>query len=259
MIFAVDIGNSNIHTGIFRDGICVHSFRMGTSASRTSDEYAFLLKSLTESAGFDTKNFSDIIIGSVAPSVTGIIQKALNDISDVPVMTVGPGIKTGFPIKLNDPSELGADLVANAAGAVKRCSLPLIIADFGTATAISAMDKNGAYLGGCIMPGIQMSLDALHSAELLPGVSAESETPLIGRNTRESMLSGVIRGNAMAVIGFTENCKRTYFENHEANVVVTGGFAPKILKYLPKEADYMPNLTLEGLYEIYKLNVKKKR
>ncbi|MGN1095536.1 MAG: type III pantothenate kinase, partial [Eubacteriales bacterium] len=204
MLFAIDIGNSNIHVGIFESDVLRHTFRLGTDADRTSDEYALLLKSITELGGFSTSAFDGIIIGSVVPSVTETIISAVKKIINVPVMTVGPGIKTGFPIKLDDPSELGADLTANAAGAISKLGSPAIVADFGTATAICVIGENKEYLGGCIMPGIQMSLNALHNAELLPGVSPESTVGILGKNTRQCMLSGVIRGEAMAVCGFIE-------------------------------------------------------
>lgn len=259
MILAVDIGNSNIHMGFFSDDSLVCSFNIGTNKDRTSDEYLSLIRSVSSNKNCDITDISGIIIGSVVPSVTEIIKRALTEISDVPIIIVGPGTKTGFSIKINDPSELGADLVANAAAAVSKFSPPLAIVDFGTATTVSVIDSNSSYIGGYILPGIKMSLDALKNAELLPNVSLDIPAPAIGKTSRESMISGVIRGEALAVEGFIDSCRKNYFDNKNINIIVTGGHAKEMIKYLPQNTVYSSALTLEGLYEIYKSNSKKNR
>ncbi len=259
MILAVDIGNSNIHMGFFSDDSLVCSFNIGTNKDRTSDEYLSLIRSVSSNKNCDITDISGIIIGSVVPSVTEIIKRALTEISDVPIIIVGPGTKTGFSIKINDPSELGADLVANAAAAVSKFSSPLAIVDFGTATTVSVIDSNSSYIGGYILPGIKMSLDALKNAELLPNVSLDISAPAIGKTSRESMISGVIRGEALAVEGFIDSCRKNYFDNKNINIIVTGGHAKEMIKYLPQNIVYSSALTLEGLYEIYKSNSKKNR
>ncbi len=258
MVFIVDIGNSDIHAGIFENDALVCTFSLATDNDKTADEYAFLLTSLAGLKGQKIDAPDAVLIGSVVPSVTRVIKDAVFKITGSHALIVGPGIKTGFPIKIDDPSELGADLVANAAGALKVVGAPLVAVDFGTATTVSAVDKDGAYLGGAIMPGIKMSLDALSAAALLPDISPENEVTLIGKNTKDSMLAGVIRGEAMAVVGFIEACKKTYFGGEKVNIALTGGLCESAKKYLPKEAVHIPDLTLLGLYEIYKLNSKKK-
>lgn len=254
MLFAIDIGNSNIHVGFFNCDKLVHTFRLGTDKNRTSDEYALLLKSISELSGYKMNEFDGAIIGSVVPSVTSIIQSAVSSMLNISTVIVGPGVRTGFPIKLDDPSELGADLAANTSGAIVKVGAPAIVIDFGTATTISVIDETKAYIGGSIMPGIQMSLDALQNTGLLPGVAVDKTVPHIGKNTKDCMFAGVLRGQAFAIQGFVNSYREIFFGNANVNIAVSGGFAKTILPYLPEEAKYIPNLTLEGLNAIYKNN-----
>ncbi len=257
MLFAIDIGNSNIHIGFFEDDKLLHTFRLGSDKKRTADEYAILIKSITELGGYKTSDFEGVIIGSVVPALTNIIQNAVSSITNAHILTVGPGIKTGFPIKIDSPSELGADLAANAAGAIAKCGAPCVIIDFGTATAISVIDENKAYIGGIIMPGIQMSLDALQNTGLLPGIPADSPVSLLGKNTKDSMQAGVIRGSVYSVLGFAHEYKESFLGGKEANLIVTGGFASYALPYIQENKIYSPGLTLEGLNIIYTHNKNK--
>ena len=257
MLFAIDIGNSNIHIGFFDDEKLLHTFRLGTDKNRTTDEYAMLIKSISELNGYKIGDFDGVIIGSVVPSLTNTIQSAVSSIINAPILNVGPGIKTGFPLKIDSPSELGADLAANAAGAIAKVGAPCIIIDFGTATAISVIDENKAYLGGAIMPGIQMSLDALQNTGLLPGISADVPISLLGKNTKDCMHSGVIRGTVYAALGFANEYKEKVLGGKDIKLVVSGGFTKYALPYLPESKIHIPNLTLEGLNIIYKFNKNK--
>lgn len=254
MLFAIDIGNTNVHIGFFSDSRLVHTFCLGTDKNRTSDEYALLLKSISEISGYKMSDFDGVMIGSVVPSATNVIENAVASILDVPVMVVGPGIKTGFSIKTDTPSELGADLVANAAGAIAKTGGSDIVADFGTASTISVIDENKSYIGVSVMPGIQMSLDALQNTGLLPGLSANKSVPFIGKNTKDCIYAGVLRGQALAAQGFINMYKEAFFKNKNVNIIVSGGFSQIILPYLPPESKHIPNLTLYGLCEIYKHN-----
>lgn len=257
MLFAIDIGNSNIHIGFFDNDKLVYTFRLGSDKNRTSDEYAYILSSISVANGFDLGSFDGVIISSVAPSLTGTIQCAVRSILSAPIVNVGPGVKTGFPLKIDSPSELGADLAANAAGAIAKYGFPTIVIDFGTASAISVIDENGAYVGGAIMPGMQMSLDALQNTGLLPGIPPEDAVPLLGKNTKDCMSAGVVRGAVYSVMGFVSEYKENLFAGKEVNLVICGGFAKYALPYLPKEAKHSKNLTLEGLNTIYKFNKNK--
>ena len=147
MLLAIDIGNTNIHIGIFEKSELRNYFYLGSDKSRSGDEYAFTLKSLIEAEGYNAKDFTGAIVGSVSPQITGKIEYAVHKITNLKPLLVGPGTKTGYHIKLDDPSELGADLVSNAAATIERVGAPAIIVDFGTATTVSCIDKEKSYVG----------------------------------------------------------------------------------------------------------------
>ncbi len=254
MLFAIDIGNSNIHIGFFENDKLLHTFRLGSDKNRTADEYAMLIKSISELDGYKISCFDGVIIGSVVPTLTNIIQSAVSSIINAPILTVGPGIKTGFPLKIDSPSELGADLAANAAGAIAKVGAPCVIIDFGTATAISVIDENRAYIGGAIMPGVQMSLDALQNTGLLPGIPADAPVSLLGKNTKDCMYAGVIRGAVYSALGFVNEYKEKFLGGKEVNLIVSGGFAKYTLPYISESNNYIPHLTLEGHNIIYRFN-----
>lgn len=254
MLFAIDIGNSNIHIGFFSEDKLIHTFRLGTDKNRTSDEYALLLKSVSELNGYKMSDFDSAIIGSVVPAVTPTIQRAVEAVLNVTPIIVGPGVKTGFPIRIDDPSDLGADLAANTAGAIAKAGYPAIVIDFGTATTISVIDETRAYVGGVIMPGIQMSLDSLQNTGLLPGIAADNSVPLIGKTTKGCMSAGVLRGQAFSVQSFAESFRKAYFSEKRACLVVSGGFAEIMLPFITEKVTHIPHLTLEGLNVIYKNN-----
>lgn len=257
MLLALALENTHLSVGWFEQAQLRAHFTMRTDAPRSEDEYALAIKQLTEWSGIAWNAPEGIILGSVVPSVTPILQNALKKLTDAPLLTVGPGLKTGFPIRLDDPSQLGADLAANAAGARALVGFPTVIADFGSATTLSLLDRDGAYAGCCILPGIQMSLDALHGAELLPELSVCGAVPTLGKNTADSMRAGVLRGSALAVLGLASMQKQTLSNNEDIPLIVTGTYAEHVLPYLPKSAQHIPLLTLQGLCAIYQLNKKK--
>ena len=254
MLFAVDIGNTDIKCAVFNGIDLYHKFRIGTGVRRTCHEYALTFSSLLSMSGCDITAIDSAVIGSVAPSVTGEVSDAVRLLFGAEPLIVGPGVKTGFSIKLDDPSQLGADLAANAA-AVAEGGTPAIIIDMGTATTISLMGDKKEFLGCSILPGIHMSLDALNGTELLPTVCADKRVETLGKNTVNAMLGGVIRGSAMAITGFVESFARKCGKN-DVPVIVTGGFAPLILPYMSDDFAHRPNLTLEGLAAIYRRNLK---
>ena len=257
MLLAVDIGNSNIHIGFFKNNKLIYNFDIGTGANRSKDEYALTLKHLIADGGYNINDIEAVIIGSVVPSVTGKLQNAIAKLTSAPITLVGPGIKTGFSIKVDDPSQLGADIVANTAGAIDKVRYPAIIVDLGTATTVSAVDKSKSYVGCYIMPGIQMSLDALHQTELLPEVFADKAVPILGKNSVDSMRAGVTFGSIMACEGFIEAYKRELDLPDTTPIVVTGGYSEDLLSYFVKNVTYIPNLTLKGLNVIYNTNKKR--
>ena len=257
MLLVMDAGNTSIHVGCYDGEKLVCRFALGVSGERTADEYALFLRAMLKDSGCDISKIDGVMIASVVPSVTGTLKKAISHITDAEILAVGPGVKTGFPIKLDNPSELGADLAANAAGAIKEVGYPVIIVDCGTANSVMAIDKNGAYIGGCIMPGVGMSLDALNGAELLPGVPVGESVSCLGKNTKDCIRAGVLRGGAMAICGFIERYRNHASVGKNAPVVITGGQSEWLLSYLPAEAKHIPLLTLEGLLAIWQLNHKK--
>ena len=257
MILAIDIGNSNIHIGYFENDKLICKFDIGTKSNYSDDEYALCLKLLSKENSIDVSLIDGVIIGSVVPSITEKIKKAVNKITNAPIMTVGPGIKTGFSIKLDDPSELGADLVANSIGAIKQVGYPVIIVDLGTATTVSAIDKTKSYVGCYIMPGIQLGLDALHKTELLPEVFADKTVPIMGKNSTDSMRAGVTFGTIMACEGFIDAYKKELDLPEDTKIVVTGGYSKNLLSYFDKKVTYIEDLTLKGLNAIYVANKKR--
>ena len=257
MLLAIDIGNSNTHVGYFEKERLICKFDIGTKSSLSADEYALLLKLLSKENSIDVSAIDGVIIGSVVPSITEKIKKAIAKITTATVMTVGPGIKTGFTIKLDDPSELGADLVANSIGAIKQVGSPVIIVDLGTATTVSAIDKTKSYVGCYIMPGIQLGLDALHKTELLPEVFADNTVPIMGKNSIDSMRAGVTFGTIMACDGFIDAYKKELDLPDNTPIVVTGGYAKSLISYFEKKVTYIEDLTLKGLNAIYNANKKR--
>ena len=257
MILAIDIGNSNIHIGYFENDKLICKFDIGTKSNYSTDEYALCLKLLSKEYNVDVSLTDGVIIGSVVPSITEKIKKAISKILTAQIMTVGPGIKTGFSIKLDDPSELGADLVANSIGAIKQVGYPVIIVDLGTATTVSAIDKTKSYVGCYIMPGIQLGLDALHKTELLPEVFVDKTVPIMGKNSIDSMRAGVTFGTIMACDGFIDAYKKELELPNDTPIVVTGGYSKNLLSYFEKKVTYIEDLTLKGLNAIYNANKKR--
>lgn len=257
MLLAIDIGNTNIHVGAFDGKKLLSTFYIGADHTRSGDEYAITLKTLLEGSNLSLSEFEGAIIGSVSPSITPKIQYAVKKLTGVAISLVGPGIKTGYPIKIDNPSELGADIVSNTAGALDQSGAPVIVVDFGTATTISAVDKNKAFAGCYIMPGIQMSLDSLNQTGLLPSVIADESFPVLAKNSTDSMKSGVIFGQVMAVEGFVQTYISELDLPETTPVIVTGGFAPMLLTYFRLKVKHIESLTLKGLNVIYNTNKKK--
>ncbi|MBR2024350.1 MAG: type III pantothenate kinase [Clostridia bacterium] len=257
MLLAIDIGNSNIHIGYFEKEQLVGKFDIGTKPNTSTDEYALYLKLLSNENNINVSLTSGVIIGSVVPSITEKIKKAVEKITKAPIMLVGPGIKTGYSIKLDDPSELGADLVANASGAIKQVGYPVIVVDLGTACTVSAIDKNKSYVGCYIMPGIQLAFNALHGTELLPEVVADKNIPVMGKNSTDSIRAGVIFGTVMACDGFVDSYFKELDLPKDTPIVVTGGYAKNLLPYFTKKITYVEDLTLKELNTIYETNKKR--
>ena len=253
MILAVDIGNSNIVLGCFDENEILFEDRLSTDREATVLEYAVIIKTSLEMHKLEYEQTTGAIISSVVPSVTENVQQAVFRLTGQQAMVVGPGVKTGLNILLDDPKQLGSDRVADAVGAIGEYPCPLIIVDMGTATTISVIDRNKNFLGGMIIPGLQVSLDSLaNRTSQLPHVSLDEPKKVIGTNTVDCMKSGIIYSTAGSIDGAIDRIEQELGES--CTVVSTGGHARKIIPHCHHEILIDPYLLLKGLMAIYEKN-----
>lgn len=255
MILAVDIGNSNIVLGCF-EGEKIHFIeRLSTNQDSTSLEYTVLIKNILELNSLSSLSFDGSIISSVVPSVTQTIKDAVIRLTQAPVMIVGPGIRTGLKILLDNPAQLGSDRVADAVAAIHEYSCPLVIVDMGTATTISVIDRDKNFRGGMIIPGLKVSLDSLTMrTSQLPKISLDPPKKVIGTNTVDCMHSGIIYSTAASIDGSIERIEEELGE--KCTVVSTGGMAKTIIPFCRREIIIDDLLLLKGLMLIYNKNRK---
>lgn len=256
MVLTFDIGNSNIVFAGVEDGHAVFSCSLSTAAPRTADEFAVLLQLMASQRGIDLRAAEGAIIASVVPKQTSLLRQALYFVSGKNALVVGPGVKTGLNIRIDDPSELGGDFVAAAAAALERYPLPCITIDMGMATAMGVLDRNGNYIGGTIAPGVILSQDALlQSASKLPSVAPDAPARVIGKNTEDSVRSGVVFGAAALLDGLIDRMEEELGE--AVTAVATGELANSVLPYCRRKGIINdPELITRGLWLIYRRNVK---
>ncbi len=257
MLLTVDIGNTNTVFGVFDGDKIAFESKIATNAKWMADQYSIIIDQLLSLHNTFRIQITGAIISSVVPPVTYQINESISFLFNVKPLIVGPGVKTGLNIRIDDPSTLGADLVCVSVAAKELYSSPCIIVDMGTTTKILALDKTGDYLGGVIAPGVRISFDALSSqTAALPLVGIEDPgKSFICTETSEAMRTGVIAGTAFMADGFIER-----FENEigDSFVVATGGHASVVLPYCRKKIHYNPHLILQGLRFIwYKNQIKK--
>lgn len=253
MILALDIGNTNIVIGCIDSEKTYFIERLSTNRKKTELEYAVDIKTVLDIYGVTAEKIEGCIISSVVPQITNIAVLAAKKIIQTEVIVLGPGVKTGLNIKMDNPSQLGADLVADAVAGIAEYQAPMIVIDMGTATTASVIDANKNYIGGMILPGVGVSLDALTSrASQLSGISIEAPKKVIGKNTIDCMKSGVLYSNAGAIDGIIERIEEELGE--KATVIATGGLAKKIVPYCKKEIILDEDLLLKGLLVIYEKN-----
>ncbi|MCM1134232.1 MAG: type III pantothenate kinase [Clostridium sp.] len=255
MILALDIGNTNIVIGCMEQEKCCFVERVSTNSSKTELEYVVDFKTLLDLYKIKMEDITGCIVASVVPPLNNIVTAALKKLLHVTPLLVGPGVKTGLNILMDNPGQLGSDLVVNAVAGLKYYGAPVIMIDMGTATTISVVDKNKNYIGGMIMPGVRVSLDSLvNRTSQLPRISLEAPKKIIGKNTIDCMKSGIIMGQAACVDGMIE---RIWDElGYEATVVATGGLAGCIVPYCRKKVIHDDELTLKGLEIIYRKNME---
>lgn len=253
MVFAVDIGNTNIVIGCFSDNKISFVERVSTKADSTVLEYAITFKNIIEFYGIDKENIDGAIISSVVPSVTSTVHSAIEKAMGVNALVIGPGLKTGVNIVIDNPAQLGSDLVVDAAAGIAEYPLPLVIIDMGTATTVSVIDDNRNYLGGMILPGVNISLNALATkTSQLPKISFDRPKKVIGSNTVDCMKSGILYGSASALDGIIERIEAEM--GKKLTVVATGGLSGSIIPYCKHEIIHDNALLLKGLIVIYNKN-----
>ena len=253
MILTIDIGNSNIVLGGVKDDQIVFEARLRTEVTKTSDQYCVDLKILMEVYGVDSKDIEGTIIASVVPQVLNSMRTAIQKLTGKVPLVVGPGLKTGLNILLENPGQTGADLVVADVAALREHKPPLIVIDMGTATTMSVLDKNGAHIGGCIIPGVKISMDALTDrTALLPGLQLDQPKRAIGRNTIDAMRSGIMLGAACMLDGMVERMEEEL--GCKTTVIITGGIAKFIVPMCKTPMIYDKDLIIKGLAALYRDN-----
>ena len=256
MILAIDVGNSNIVLGCIRDGEILFVARMATDRIKTSDQYCAELKTMLGLFDVTPGDIEGSIISSVVPMVQQVLERAVKQLTGKSCLTVGPGLKTGLNIKIDNPAQAGSDLIVGAVAAIEAYGAPVCIIDLGTATTICVVDREGAFRGGAIAPGVMLSLNALSGGTAqLPGISLEQPRRAIGTNTVDSMRSGLLLGSAAMLDGMVERMEAEL--GCALPVVATGGLAKAIVPLCKRDMVIDENLLLTGLYLLYKKNTQK--
>lgn len=255
MILAVDVGNSNIVIGGIEGEEIVFEARLRTDATKTSDEYCIDLKMILDVYDVDAKTIEGSIIASVVPQVLNSMKTALLKLIGKRSLVVGPGLKTGLNIQIENPGQTGADLVVGCVAALQEHKPPMIVIDMGTATTMVVLDKTGALIGGSIIPGVKISMDALtERTALLPGLQLDEPKRAIGRNTIDCMRSGIMMGTACMIDGMIQRLEQEL--GSKATIVATGGIAKFVLPMCSREIIYDKDLLLKGLAALYRDNKK---
>lgn len=255
MLLAIDIGNTNIVIGGLEDDKILFEARIATDRIKTSDQYGAEIKNMLELFDVKASDLHDCIISSVVPPVFNSVLTGVRKFTGKQPMVVGPGIKTGLNIQMDNPSQVGSDRIVIAVAALAEYEPPLILMDLGTATTIEVVDKGNAYLGGCIIPGLRISLDALTSrAAQLPGIQLDRPKKVIGKNTVDCMRSGIMYGTAAMLDGMIDRVEEEL--GRSTTVVATGGMAQFVVPLCRREIKLERDLLLKGLNLIYKKNAR---
>ncbi len=259
MLLSVDIGNSTVKFGFLSEvGISPKfSFSVSSSNRRTADEYLILLRAFLFQNDIN-EVISDAVIASVAPSVAFSVSDAVRSLIGHEPFFITSGTHTGFRILIDDPGELGSDIVSNAAAALSIAAAPIVVADLGTATTLTVINKNCELCGSVIIPGAGLSLDALSdTAELLSRVSVNHPDSLIGKNSKDSIASGIVNGNIFMIDGFIRNLReKLCVDGDKLSLIATGGYSRMIIPYCRNKFEIFDDLTLTGAALLYKKNRK---
>jgi len=255
MLLAIDIGNTNIVIGGIREGEIAFEARIATDRIKTSDQYGAEIKSMLGLFDVRPQDVDDCIISSVVPPVFNSVRTGIIKVTGKTPMVVGPGIKTGLNIQMDNPSQVGSDRIVIAVAALAEYEPPLTLLDLGTATTIEVVGQGSTYLGGCIIPGVRVSLEALTSRTAqLPGIRLDRPKREIGKNTVDCMRSGIMYGTAAMLDGMLERVEEEL--GFATTVVATGGMAQFIAPLCRREIKLEKDLLLKGLNIIYQKNKK---
>ena len=254
MILVIDISNNHIVMAGMEAAKPLFSCRMATVKSRTADEYAVLMELMARQNGADLSAMESCIISSVVPELTAVVKTAAQQLVGKSPLVVGPGLKTGLNIRLDDPSELAGDFVAAAVAALDRYPLPCVTVNMDTAVAMGALDKNGCYIGGTIAAGVMASQVALsRGAALLHSVTPDAPSRVIGKNTVDSMKSGIVFGTAAMLDGLLAGIDEELGES--VHVIATGEWAEEVIPHCRRKGIVLDkDLAMRGLWLIYQKN-----
>ncbi len=251
MLLTADVGNTNIKLGIFDGETLRFKLRFSTDTGKTSDELAVEIYSFFKIYEIDSREIDASIISSVVPKITQPLREAIEIVTGVRSLVIGPGLKTGMDLKIDRPETLGGDIVCGCVGAYEKYGGPLIVIFMGTATVIAYVDDNKSYCGGIIAPGVGISLDALtEGGALLPSVDLRAPKSVICTNTVDCIRSGIMYGTACMLDGMIEK----FIEEsgrEDCRFIATGGLANATIKNCSHEITYDENIILEGLRNIY--------
>ena len=253
MLLCVDVGNTNIVFGLYQDASLLAHWRVSTDHHKMPDEYAVLVANLLSSGGYDAADISDAIVASVVPPITDMLDEMLRGRFELSPLIIGSGVKTGVAIRVDNPREVGADRIVNAAAAYPTYGGPACVIDFGTATTFDAISQKGEYLGGAIAPGIRIAAEALFQRTAkLPRIDLQRPKAAIGTNTVDSMRSGILFGYVGLVEGMVVRFRKELGD--DMRVIATGGLARVIAQETRVIQHVDPWLTLKGLRMIHELN-----
>ena len=252
MNLCIDVGNTTIGMGFFQNGKLIKRLTYTLDIKKTCDEYISVIKSIFKENGFAYNDLKKIILSSVVPSVNDPLTNALKELFSIEPMRIAPGIKTGLTVHVDNPSEIGNDLIAVMVGAKEKYGYPCLIADLGTASKILLIDKNGAFTSCVIMPGLSLSMDSLtQRAALLPEISLKEAKTVMAKNTVDALNVGITCGHADMVQGIIARYEKEL--KYPCRHILTGGGAVYV-KHLLKDFTYDPNICLEGLELIIERN-----
>ena len=253
MLLAVDVGNTNIVYGLFEGERLAHQFRVESARGRTADEYAVQLRALLDMHGIAPSSVEDAIVACVVPSLTDPMVELVQRAFSREALIVGPGIRTGMAILIENPREVGADRIADAVAGYDRAKGGVIVVDFGTSTNFDVVTPKGEYLGGVLAPGLQISADALFArAAKLPRVEIARPPKVVGKNTVHAMQSGIVYGYVGLVDGIVERLLGEL--GFPCAVIATGGLAPLIAPMSKTIREVDDHLTLTGLRILHERN-----